>query len=167
VLEVLLAAGAVTDWRTGRLPNVLTLGGLAAALLMSLLPNGIGIADAALGAGAALAVLLPPWLARLTGAGDVKLLAMAGAFLGVPSVFAALLVTMVAGGLFALGFAAARGGIGRVAANAAGLLHIAALAAASGQRPRVRGVASIGKLPYGACAFAGVSACVVGQALAR
>ena len=95
VLETMVVAAALIDWRTSRLPNWLTIGGLGAGLALGALPGGIGLADATLGAASALALLLPLWLLRATGAGDVKLLAAAGAFTGVPGVFHVLLFTML------------------------------------------------------------------------
>ncbi|MEJ6022092.1 A24 family peptidase [Ramlibacter sp. PS4R-6] len=165
LLEGLLVAAAVIDWRTSRLPNWLTFGGAAAGLLASVLPHGIGIGSSVLGAAAALALLLPLWLLRVTGAGDVKLLAMAGAFLGVPDVFFALLLTMAAGGALALGFAAMRGSLGRMVANTRDLLQVTALAAVHRQRPATGAIASVGKLPYGVCVCLGTSAWLAWRAL--
>lgn len=167
VLEGLLVAAAVIDWRTSRLPNVLTLGGLAAGLVASVLPSGIGLSDSLLGAASMLALMLPLWMLHVTGAGDVKLLAMAGSFLGVPGVFFALLLTMVAGGIFALGLGLAGGSLMRMAANARDLLHLTALAAVHRQRPHTGAIASVGKLPYGVCVFIGTSSWLAWQAFQR
>lgn len=164
VLEALLVTGAVIDWRTARLPNWLTLGGLAAGLAASVLPQGVGALDAALGAGSALALLLPLWLLGVTGAGDVKLMAMVGAFLGVPGVFIALLLTIVAGGVFAIGYAAAHGKVLRMAASARDILQLTAWALVNRERPQAAGFASVGKLPYGVCVCIGTSLWLAWQA---
>ena len=165
ILEGLIVAAAVADWRKSRLPNALTFGGAAIGLLLSLLPQGIGIAASALGAAAALALLFPLWMLRVTGAGDVKLLAMVGTFLGVPDIFFALLFTMAAGGVFAIGFAAMRGGLPRMFANARDLFQVTALAAMNRQRPATGDIASVGKLPYGVCVCVGTSAWLAWQAV--
>lgn len=72
-----------SDAKRRRLPNVLTLGGLAAGLCAQAGFNGIGgLADGICAAGVAVLFLLVPVLIRAAGAGDLKMLAAAGAFLG-------------------------------------------------------------------------------------
>jgi leader peptidase (prepilin peptidase)/N-methyltransferase len=103
VLTALLIALAVTDAETFRLPNPLTYGGLVIALGLSLVaPPGImdSVLGALLGGGVLLAIRWA-WL-RATGTdamglGDVKMLAMIGAFLGWPQVFVVLLLSTVVG----------------------------------------------------------------------
>ena len=166
LLEGLLVTAALVDWRTSRLPNWLTFGGMAAGLLASLLPQGIGIGASAAGAITALALLLPLWMLRVTGAGDVKLLAMVGAFLGLPDFFFALLLTMAAGGAFAVRVAAMGGSFTRMVANARDLFQITALASVHRQRPATGAVVSVGKLPYGVCVCLGTSAWLAWRAVA-
>ncbi len=103
VLTALLIALAVTDAETFRLPNPLTYGGLVIALGLSVVaPPGVvdAVLGALLGAGILLAIRWA-WL-RATGTdamglGDVKMLAMIGAFLGWQQVFVVLLLSTVAG----------------------------------------------------------------------
>jgi leader peptidase (prepilin peptidase)/N-methyltransferase len=103
VLTALLIALAVTDAETFRLPNPLTYGGLVIALGLSLVaPPGTmdAVLGALLGAGILLAIRWA-WL-RATGTdamglGDVKMLAMIGAFLGWQQVFVVLLLSTVVG----------------------------------------------------------------------
>jgi len=103
VLTALLLALAMTDAETFRLPNPLTYGGVVIALGLSLVaPPGVvdAVLGALLGAGILLAIRWA-WL-RATGTdamglGDVKMLAMIGAFLGWPQVFVVLLLSTVAG----------------------------------------------------------------------
>jgi prepilin peptidase CpaA len=77
---------AVSDARSGTIPNVLTLPGLAAGVLLGALDGGVwGLAHAL--SGALLSFLVPYTLFRLSsgtaiGGGDVKLLAALGALLG-------------------------------------------------------------------------------------
>lgn len=56
-----------------------------------------------------LALLLPLYLLRIMGAGDVKLMAMTGAFLGPQATVGALLCVLLAGGVLALGTALLEG----------------------------------------------------------
>jgi len=105
-----------TDLQTMRLPDVITLPGIVLGLLFSLvLPPPPGIFSSLVGAalGAAL-----PWLIRwlwfrLTGVdgmglGDVKMLAMIGAFLGWQQVWVVLLFASLCGALVGLGLIAIR-----------------------------------------------------------
>jgi leader peptidase (prepilin peptidase)/N-methyltransferase len=111
-----LALGlAVMDARTLLLPDVCTLGGLALALLLhSLQPGGRthqlqNVAHAALAAAlAALLLLCVRWLYQGLrkreglGLGDVKLLAMIAAFLGLPQALLTLFLAIVGGAATAL-----------------------------------------------------------------
>jgi prepilin peptidase CpaA len=80
---VLALAAAIVDARTGRIPNRLTLAGIAAGVLAGLLSGGPTGVLAPLAS--ALAAGLVPFLlfrAGAMGGGDVKLLAALGALLG-------------------------------------------------------------------------------------
>lgn len=113
-LAALLVAASVTDLRTRLIPNALVVVGALVGLgLQATLPAGQGLFDAsapgALGLSPALlatAVLLLAggllWQARLLGAGDAKLLAAIGPFVGPAGVLPVLLYTLVAGGALAL-----------------------------------------------------------------
>lgn len=117
LLTTLLLAACVTDLRARRIPNALVLAvlgtGLAHALLAWLglaAPGDLAgtPAQALLGAGAALLVGLPLWAGRVMGAGDVKLFAAAGAWLGPDLLPEAALATALAGGVLALVWMARR-----------------------------------------------------------
>jgi len=93
VLALLVAAvGAAVDWRTGRIPNVLTLGALGVAPVVHLgtatalhgVSYGLNAAAMSL-LGAVVSAVVPCFLyfsASAIGGGDVKLLAALGAILG-------------------------------------------------------------------------------------
>lgn len=103
VMTALLVALVVTDLETFRLPNPLTFSGLGAGLLLSVFAPP-GLVDALLGAALGAGIL---WAIRWTwlratgtdamGLGDVKMLAMIGAFLGWQQVFVVLMLSTVAG----------------------------------------------------------------------
>jgi prepilin peptidase CpaA len=101
----LLAAGAVTDVRSGKVSNALTYGGIVAGLVLNafLRPAGAGIGPAALGMAIAGVPLLVVYLAGGLGGGDVKLAAAAGAFLTTVPAAYALLYSCFAGAVLALG----------------------------------------------------------------
>lgn len=108
VVTTALAVGA--DVRTRRIPNRLT----GPALLLGLIVNTVwrgtpGTLAGLEGMAIAGAMLLPGWLLGWMGAGDVKLVAAVGAWLGFPlGVFAAL-ASLMAGGVIALVVAARHG----------------------------------------------------------
>ncbi len=103
-LLILLFAAAMIDRRTFKIPNLLTIPGAVGALTyygVGYGVSGLGFSFAGLGAG--LALLIVPYLAGGMGGGDVKLLGMAGAFLGAKAVFVVFLFTAIIGGVYALG----------------------------------------------------------------
>jgi prepilin peptidase CpaA len=92
-----------------RIPNVLTAGLLLAGLLTQSIFNGFsGFFDAAAGAGVGLACLLPLYLGKGTGAGDVKLMCAVGAFLGPVNAFLAAGLALVFGAVLAVTIAIRR-----------------------------------------------------------
>jgi prepilin peptidase CpaA len=115
-LLLLLLAAAWSDIRSRRIPNVLVFpGAIAGVLLHTLLPQemgALGILGSLAGLGTGLALLLPLYLLRIMGAGDVKLMAMTGAFLGAQETVTALLCVLLAGGVLALGAALWQGKLG-------------------------------------------------------
>jgi prepilin peptidase CpaA len=100
VLFVLaMAAAAWNDVRTRRVPNLLNLTLLVAGVTFALWERGgvAGLRYSLAGAGLAFAIWFPMFVFRLMGAGDVKLLTAAGAWLGVGGIALASLVTGVLG----------------------------------------------------------------------
>ena len=115
VFTALLIVLFGTDLETMRLPDVLTLPGLAAGLVASIwLPPGTvaSVIGAALGAAIPYAIR---WLwLRLRGVdamglGDVKMLAMIGAFLGWQQVLVVLFLASLSGAIIGLTLAAISG----------------------------------------------------------
>jgi prepilin peptidase CpaA len=103
LLLLLLGAAAWIDCREMRVPNWLTAGGMAAGVALNTFgAQAVGVMPALGGLASGLLLLLPLYALRVLGAGDVKLLAMTGAFLGVPAFFPALLAISIAAGACAL-----------------------------------------------------------------
>ena len=117
---VILVAGmaSLSDLRTARIPNFLTFGAAAAALVYLLLSHGwSGLAEG--GEGWAVGVLLfaPFFALGGLGAGDVKLLGAMGAWLGPQETLWVALYASMAGGVMALIVALATGYLRRAITN--------------------------------------------------
>ena len=109
VIAIGMGAAAVIDLRTRRIPNILT--ATLAAIGIGLAAAGfgrVGLGAALLGCLLGLAFMMPGHIFGATGAGDVKLLAAAGALLGPKDTIYAFLYTAIAGGVLALIVAVAR-----------------------------------------------------------
>jgi prepilin peptidase CpaA len=104
VLLVLVTAAAVTDLATRRIPNMLLLGGWMTALPLFLFSAepGAALLSALTGALCGLLVFLPLYLLRGMAAGDVKLMATVGLFVGPYEALHVAVVTCCVGGLMAL-----------------------------------------------------------------
>ncbi len=99
----LAASAAISDVRTGRIPNALTFGGAAAGLAWSAAHAGVGgVATSVLGCLTGLALFLPLFALGGMGGGDVKLLAAIGAWLGPVGAVQTALWGSLAGGVVAL-----------------------------------------------------------------
>jgi prepilin peptidase CpaA len=119
LLTVHLAAAVYWDIRERRIPNKLVLSGLIIALLFHALESGLsGLAAAFGGALTGLLVLLPVNLLRLMGAGDVKLMAMVGAFgASFQGTLWMVLYTLLAGGVLVLLYATLGRAWGKLSSN--------------------------------------------------
>ena len=135
VLTALLIALFGTDLETMRLPNVLTLPGIVMGLVSSLfLPPGIvaSLIGAAIGAAIPYAIRWIWLRARgvdAMGLGDVKMLAMIGAFLGWRQVWVVLFLASVTGAAIGLAVMAGRGRSFRTRLPFGTFLAVAAFAA--------------------------------------
>lgn len=102
LLTAILAG--VLDWRYRRIPNWLTVSGLAAGIgVNAALYGWAGIKTSLLGAALGLGLLLPFVLLRSLGAGDWKLAGALGASLGAGQLVTTLMATVLLAGLMALG----------------------------------------------------------------
>lgn len=154
VLLALLLAAAISDYRTYRIPNLITGGGILFALTYNTVvppewhaswtwaPAGM-----LLGFGA----MLPLYLMGAMGAGDVKLMAMVGAFLGLGGTAQALLFCVVTGGIAAVIFALRKRMLARMFANTGEHLRSTLWALVASGKPQLASspTPSVGKLAYG------------------
>ena len=154
ILILLLTGAAVSDYRSHRIPNWLVLSGVVFGVIYNTaLPPSArdNILFPLEGLGLGLLLFLPLYLIRAMGAGDVKLLAMVGAFLGPWETFHAALASMVVGGVMAVVFVVARGTALRMFHNLVSLFQLGFLSVVGGSKPNLQIEAdmSAGKLPYG------------------
>ena len=99
-LGLLAAVGFDTAHR--RLPNPLLLALALAALVLALMPAGMGLQMALRGGVVALLFFLPGYVLHRLGAGDVKLAAVCGLLAGGDAVWGLCLAIAVVGGAQAL-----------------------------------------------------------------
>ena len=160
ILLILLGLAAWQDIKQHRISNRIVLVGIVLGFMFNeLLPHGLGFNSPApgglgwlaalTGVGMGLVVLLPFYWLRAMGAGDVKLMAMVGAFLGPGQVLGALLGTFLIGGVMALAIALRAGAMLRLLGNLKFLLLDGVVKVSTGQVPTIDDLPqSVGKLPY-------------------
>ncbi|PYR77704.1 MAG: peptidase A24 [Acidobacteria bacterium] len=107
LLEIAAIAVAVAacafDVSRQRIPNALTFGAAAAALITAAVIGGVsGFGVSAAGWLTGLVLFLPVYAVGGMGGGDVKLLAALGAWLGPATIFHAALYTAIAGAVLAI-----------------------------------------------------------------
>jgi len=128
--------GAAIDLRTRRVPNPLTMGLAAAGLILAASGlSSLSVWSALGGLALGLALMLPGHLIGATGAGDVKLFAAAGAFIGPAHMIAAFIYTAIAGGVIAIVIAVWRRRLRQTVGDTALLIASAGKTAASIESP--------------------------------
>jgi prepilin peptidase CpaA len=165
VLILLLISAAIVDMRTHRIPNLLVLWGAICGVVCTTIwpPVYHGtIAFPLSGLAVGLLLFFPLYLMRAMGAGDVKLLAMVGTFLGPLDTFYAALASMIAGGMLSIVWVLWHGKTLRMLQNLTALLPLE-LGAVGGSSSglRIEPSASAGKLPYGVAIAIGTISCLV------
>lgn len=164
----LLIVASVSDYRSYRIPNWLTAGGMAFGLIYNtIIPFSIklGFFWALGGLAIGLLTMLPFYALGTLGAGDVKLMAMIGAFLGVSDVFNAVIFSLIAGGVAALGFALFNKVLIRMLGNVKDVAQTMLASTLSGIKPvaYMGSNESVGKLPYGVCISLGTLAAIAAR----
>ena len=100
---VVLLVAAWIDGRQLRVPNWLTFPMVLSGLVYNLAANGwTGLGDALLGTAVGLATLMPLYAVGGMGAGDVKLMAGIGAWLGPVVTWYAFCVSVIVGAVMAI-----------------------------------------------------------------
>lgn len=159
-LLILLLIAMWQDTRHFRIPNKLVYPGTVIGILLHvLLPeemDGFGILTSLAGLGVGLIVLLPLYLLRAMGAGDIKLMAMVGAFVGPSGMLSVTLYVLLAGGILAMSAVLVKRKFSNLLDNLRimFMLRLARSSIASLTTPDTR-PQSVGKLPYGVAIAAG------------
>ena len=172
ILVALLLCAVGADLKSRRIPNTLVLTGLTLAVAvhaaaLALAQPALSLAGPAwwsplTGMLTGLALLMPLYLLRATGAGDVKLMAMVGAFVGTPTVLAATLYTLLAGGLLSLVFMLGRGVATQTLVNVRFLLTDLMFRAGSGQGARLAPLqTTAARLPYAVAISLGTAGALI------
>jgi prepilin peptidase CpaA len=125
VVTVLALAGAGWDLSTRRVPNVFTFGAAALAFVYFAVVGGTaGATWSALGWATGLALFLPLFAVGALGAGDVKLLAAFGAWLGPSGALWSSLWAAMLGAAMALVVAAFNGYLSQALRNVFAILNV-------------------------------------------
>lgn len=152
VLLALVTAAAGVDLARRRIPNMLLLAGWAAALPMQLMAPqpGTALMGALAGALCGLLVFLPLYLLRGMAAGDVKMMATVGLFVGPYEALEVAVVTWCVGGVMALAIIASRGRMRLAWSNVCDLLRPVWMRAIGVPAvPEPMRQPSVGSMPYG------------------
>lgn len=174
LLSGLLITAAWHDVRSRRIPNAIVFTGMALALALHVFapagsgftsasfPGGLGFWKSLAGLGVGLAAMLPLYFLRAAGAGDAKLMAMVGVFLGPMDALGAVLFTFVGGAVLACAFAVKRRVLGRMLHNVRLIVYDAAVKLAGTGAPFFDPfVDSAVKIPYALAIGFGTAAWVV------
>jgi prepilin peptidase CpaA len=169
-LVTLLVIASVSDFSCFKIPNWLTVGGMTFGLIYNTVvpfSTKLGFFWALGGLFIGFLTLLPLYALRTLGAGDVKLMAMIGAFLGVTDTVNAIIFSLLAGGIAALGFALFNKVMFRMLGNVKNITQLMMMSAIGGFRPeaRIGNSESVGKLPYGVCISVGTMVSIVAKQL--
>jgi prepilin peptidase CpaA len=140
-----MSAAAVVDAATRRIPNAVCAATAASGVIFAATGvSRISLASSLLGLTIGFVLMLPGYIFRSTGAGDVKLFAAAGALLGSAKILSAFLFVGIAGGVLALAVAWHRGRLVRTMKQTAWLCGHPSDAKAAIESPREHN-----RFPYG------------------
>jgi prepilin peptidase CpaA len=155
--------GGITDVRTRRIPNQLTYFAMMIAIAGRFALQGWhGLGSALLGGLVGGGAFLIFFLLHAMGAGDVKLIAAVGCFVGPGAAIEIVLASAIAGGIFAIIFALWQGRLRTVLANCLDLVKFHAAVGAEVHPSLNLSNPQAVRLPYGVAIAAGVLYSVLG-----
>ena len=110
LVSAVILIGAITDLRTRKIPNWLTLGSVPVGLVLGFVFGGVGgLAVSFMAMLLALVIYFPLYALRAMGAGDAKLMAAVATFIGPLMWLHLFFAASLIGGLVAILFTAAKG----------------------------------------------------------
>jgi len=113
VTMIVVFAGLIDVWKL-RISNKITYSLLLSGCAYHAITGGLaGVQTSLLGAGFGFAILLVPYLLGAMGAGDVKLLAGVGAWLGLPATVSVFVIAALLNGVYSAGLLISRGELWR------------------------------------------------------
>lgn len=156
---LLVAVAMVFDVKSHRIPNWLVFfGALLGLAYQTFSTYGIGAMASIQGLAVGLAAFMPLYLLRAMGAGDVKLMAMVGTYLGPLSTLGAVLTVFIAGGVLAMAAAVRNRALPRLYENLRYIMADVGMKIMVGGAAQVDAVpVSAGKLPYAIAIAAGTA----------
>ena len=154
-LSALLLIATYSDIKNRRIPNWLVVTGLFSSLGINLFFGGPGIMTWCLGCVMGFILFFPLYAVRAMGAGDVKLMAAIGSFVGPLFVTGVAVATLIAGGMLALIFAALHGNLIRTLSNVRATLMLTLIRVTLGETQLASMPTSTGTMPYAVAISAG------------
>ncbi len=176
-LSVLLFLASLNDINTRCIPNKLVLSGVLVGFAInvllpeglgfnSLTPGGLGGLKSFQGLGLGLIMLMPFYLLQVMGAGDVKLMAMVGSFVGPSDLVGVFCATLIIGGLIACVVALKSKSFKKLIQNLKFILIGSMLKIYDGKLPlKVELPISVGHLPYAVSISLGTISFMIWQRL--
>lgn len=151
ILVLMVCAAAVSDVSSRRIPNALIAAGLAAALMLHVFgSDSAGWKAWLTGMLTGLVLFLPFYAVRGMAAGDVKLMAAVGSFVGPLMAFKVAMATFLIGGAWALAAIVLKGKIKQASLNISEIVLLrGARSSVVAQERNDMPASSIGRLPYG------------------
>jgi prepilin peptidase CpaA len=102
-LVTLLVISAVSDVRSTKIPNIMTMPFAVLAVVLHSYSKGLdGFLFSTAGMAAGIGLLILPYMMSGMGAGDVKLMGAVGSFLGVKATLESFIIIALAGGVYSL-----------------------------------------------------------------
>lgn len=152
----ILAVALMTDLQSRKIYNWLTFPGIATGMALSAAFGGIaGLQSSGIGVLAGSAVFLVGFLMGQMGAGDVKLMAAVGAWLGWPAALAAVLYVAFFGGALAVAMAVRHGTLKLLLRNV--YWYFVGLVMPGGKAQAALTQSAAPAFPYGVSIVAGAS----------
>jgi prepilin peptidase CpaA len=162
IILSILAVAVWYDVRQHRIPNALSLGGIVLGVMLQVWTSGLsGLAAGLGGTAVAAGIFLPFHLLQGMGAGDVKLMGAAGAFLGPHDALLATGLSLAAGGVMALAILLVRGGLSPLARRYWATLKCLLVTHKLIHQPPVEGEVAAMKFPYAAAIGIGTLAAML------